>query len=295
MLYVVDGGEFAQLDGTVECRIGRPQAPGAHQAPPVFGAGVENRLDVTLRKKGAPRHLFADVAHGQQERHFDDAVDQHMIDQPGMLRIIEVDFVGVAVRIAKDARALGVALLIDATRRLRVALRHEQPIHDALVQRLAPIDVDFQLEQPVAFGLAFEQPDQRAIVRAFPRRDQPLGDNHALGAGDCLLVAGKEPHDQRRQHAVLPIADRQPDRTRVNRTRPRPCDLIRIAGGIDQAKQLLVGQPVDGTGWQQAIVAAMWLIENGAGAAHSTIASVSHPPSTGRDPHAWHPRAPRCR
>ena len=137
-LDVPDGRKLAYVDGPVERRVRRPKPPSAHQAVPGFAAGVEDLLDVTQRKKAVPRHLFADVADGQHQRHFDDAVDQHMVDQPGTLGIIEVDFVGLAVGVAKDARAFGVALPIDAACRLGVALRHQQPVDHALVQRLRP-------------------------------------------------------------------------------------------------------------------------------------------------------------
>ena len=83
-----------------------------------------------------------------------------MVDEPGLGIGGEFDQVGAAFGRAEDARTFGVTLAMGAPGLAGVALGDEEAVYHTLHERLAPIDLDTNLDEPVAFGLRLHHPKE---------------------------------------------------------------------------------------------------------------------------------------
>ncbi|MEZ4610996.1 MAG: hypothetical protein R2838_12265 [Caldilineaceae bacterium] len=227
----------------------------------------------SLGQETVPRHLLAHVADGHEQRHLHLPVDQHVIDQVRTVGVVQVHVIRAGLRVAEDARAVCILLLVDPLGRLRVLLRDEQPVHHALAERLAPVDVDIDAQQAVALGLTFENPQDGAIVAGLEGRHQPFADDHALGADDRLLKTGEEARDQRAELVVVQIGQAHADVTGIDRVGPRPEEVVEIGGAVHGEEKFAVAQPVAHLRREFVVVDAQRAVQHGVEEIH-----VSRPP-----------------
>ncbi len=79
------------LDGTVEARVGGPQASGLDRLGPGIGTQFKDAFGIAHAQEVIPCHLLTYIAEGQHQGHFDHAVDQDIVGEPGRTSGVQFD------------------------------------------------------------------------------------------------------------------------------------------------------------------------------------------------------------